>query len=222
MANSKAISVRIPDELLSKIDLLAQEKYKSHKGTPNRSLVILDAIVEYFNTLSDTENKSNVTMSDNVTVTQFQELQSFSFTLHDTVEDLKDRLFLVEKTLAEDVLVTIKSIEKKSSKSNRSNEQIEEWNNSTTSLQLELSDNVSEIFKPVSGVLLSARLGQHKFAASNRKSKKTLEEFYNWSKENDPDEIGWIPNPEGSGFIPKNKLRSDLFQKLKAWIADKT
>jgi predicted transcriptional regulator len=38
VSSSKTVSLRVPEDLLSKIDRLAQEKYKSHKGVPNRSL----------------------------------------------------------------------------------------------------------------------------------------------------------------------------------------
>jgi metal-responsive CopG/Arc/MetJ family transcriptional regulator len=103
MANSKAISIRVPDELLEKIDRLADEKYKSHKGTPNRSLVVLDAIVEYFNTLSDisridalsdSDDKNRIeelstivsTLSDNVN--ELMELKKIVFTLSDSVDKL--------------------------------------------------------------------------------------------------------------------------------------
>jgi hypothetical protein len=94
MAESKAISIRVPDILLEKIDRLANEKYKSHKGTPNRSLVILDAIVAYFDTLSDTDNADElITVSDNVSTVEFRELQNIVIAMSDSVRQLKDKLF---------------------------------------------------------------------------------------------------------------------------------
>lgn len=46
MANSPLVSVRIPPEMLERIDHLAQELYPSRRAgkNPNRSQVILDAI----------------------------------------------------------------------------------------------------------------------------------------------------------------------------------
>jgi predicted DNA-binding protein len=90
MANSKAISIRIPDELLEKIDLLAGEKYKSHKGTPNRSLVVLDAIVTYFDALSDA-TKMDV-MPDSVSIQEFRELQVIVVSLSDNVKQLEQEI----------------------------------------------------------------------------------------------------------------------------------
>ena len=96
MAESKAISIRVPDILLEKIDRLAEEKYKSHKGTPNRSLVVLDAIVAYFDTLSDTSTvNESVTVSDSVNIVEFNELRSIVTALSDSVRQLEDRLFTV-------------------------------------------------------------------------------------------------------------------------------
>jgi metal-responsive CopG/Arc/MetJ family transcriptional regulator len=93
MANSKAISIRIPDELLEKIDLLAEEKYKSHKGTPNRSLVILDFIVTQLATLSDTNDCQNaISVSGSVSIFDFDELRDIVKTLADSVNQLKKEL----------------------------------------------------------------------------------------------------------------------------------
>jgi predicted DNA-binding protein len=76
MANSKAISIRIPDEYLARIDELAEKKHKSIKGTPVRSLVILDAIVAYFDKMPDSVSKEKiVTLSDTVSIVNFKQLQ---------------------------------------------------------------------------------------------------------------------------------------------------
>ena len=100
MANSKAISIRVPDELLKKIDRLAEEKYKSHKGTPNRSLVVLDAIAAYFDTLSDTSIVNElVTVSNSVTTVECNELRDIVTALSDSVRQLKDKLLAVSDSV---------------------------------------------------------------------------------------------------------------------------
>jgi hypothetical protein len=53
MTNSTNISLRIPAEMLAQIDRIAAEKYTAHNGKPNRTLVILDAIVIYLELLGD-------------------------------------------------------------------------------------------------------------------------------------------------------------------------
>ena len=49
MANSPLVSIRIPPEILQRIDQLAQKLYPSRRAgkNPNRSQVILDAIVQF-------------------------------------------------------------------------------------------------------------------------------------------------------------------------------
>lgn len=49
MANSPLVSIRIPPEILQRIDQLAQKLYPSRRAgkSPNRSQVILDAIVQF-------------------------------------------------------------------------------------------------------------------------------------------------------------------------------
>lgn len=90
MADSKAVSIRIPDELLAKVDDLAEKKYKSIKGKPNRSLVILDALVAHFDKSPDTENSNAlVALNDTVTIQDFQELQNLVNKVVGDVERLK-------------------------------------------------------------------------------------------------------------------------------------
>ena len=93
MSNSRTISLRIPDDLLSKIDRLAEEKYKSHKGTPNRSLVILDALKAYCDTLHDTKSDNEFNTSDsNVDTKKFQELEKTVFLVSQDIEWIKQSL----------------------------------------------------------------------------------------------------------------------------------
>ena len=66
MTNSKTVSLRIPSELLTKIDQLAEEKYSSHKGVPNRSLAILDAITHYFESVSCSKGGNDNAVQDTV------------------------------------------------------------------------------------------------------------------------------------------------------------
>lgn len=50
VGNSKTISIRVPDELLARIDAVVSDRYTTHKGTTNRSLLVLDAVVAYLAT----------------------------------------------------------------------------------------------------------------------------------------------------------------------------
>ena len=58
MPDSKAISVRIPSQLLDSLDAIAEKDYRTKSdGKPNRSQVMLDALEAY---IEQRQNKNNV------------------------------------------------------------------------------------------------------------------------------------------------------------------
>lgn len=174
MANSKAISIRIPDELLEKIDSLAEEKYKSHKGTPNRSLVILDAIVNYFDTLSDTSNIERLNiLSDSVSISEFNELRDIVLTLSDNVDQLLENSKIIHSE-------TVKP----------SHNQLPIFVMSDSVIKTNSSDKdsltVSELAQRFR--MEPRNLGSRK---SQFEKKGQSSEFITWSKEQDPDGYAW-------------------------------
>ncbi len=186
MANSKAISIRVPDELLEKIDLLAEEKYKSHKGTPNRSLVVLDAIVAYFDTLSDTDNPSDVvSVSDNVSIADFNELRDIVNTLSDTVKQLENKS------------ITLSGSVNKPSKDIKLNPEDKKLKQDESDIAM--SDSVIAL----NGTELAKRLN---VAQSMVSKQKNSQELANWSKAKDRESIAWSYNPETKKFSPIKPL----------------
>ena len=189
MANSKAISIRVPDELLEKIDQLAEEKYKSHKGTPNRSLVVLDAIVAYFDTLSDTSNSNGiVSLSDNVSIVEFNDLKEIVSTLSDSVKQLENKL------------ITLSDNDGQPSRKDIKLEDVEDdplREDKTEETQLSIisvSDSAIKIEDGITPTELAKRLNKE-FGDVNSKKYQSYkvkgkpEEFAMWSKKLDPD--GW-------------------------------
>ena len=62
MPDSKAISVRIPSQLLESLDAIAEKDYRARSdGKPNRSQVMLDALEAYIE-----QRESENTSSDDV------------------------------------------------------------------------------------------------------------------------------------------------------------
>ena len=58
MPDSKAISVRIPSQLLDSLDVIAEKDYRAKSdGKPNRSQVMLDALEAY---IEQRQNEKNV------------------------------------------------------------------------------------------------------------------------------------------------------------------
>lgn len=86
------------------------------------------------------------------------------------------------------------------------------------SSQLNLLGEPPNKIKLVTGVLLAKRLGVHKDTCPHYKKRLSSEEFYEWSKQKDFDGIGWIPNPNGAGYILGEELNSELLSKLQKWI----
>jgi predicted DNA-binding protein len=181
MANSKAISIRIPDELLEKIDLLAEEKYKSHKGTPNRSLVVLDAIVAYFDTLSDTSKIDDaISVSDSVSIADFNELRDIVSTLSDSIIRLESNSITPSDS--------VKKMDRKDKLSKKG--------------QL-IASTVPDGFVSLNGKELSERL---KISESKLQRWKTKNELSEWSKAEDPELIAWSYDPETKKFSPIKPL----------------
>jgi predicted DNA-binding protein len=202
MSNSKAVSIRIPDELLAKIDKLAEEKYKSHKGTPNRSLVILDAIVNYFDTLSDSAIDKMDIVSDNdipSIMQRLEVLEKMFYTLSDTVSKLVETKVSIDEPLT-------KSSENESLQPNY------------LPLLRQVSKQSSELSKiKLDWAAIVKRLGSGK---STIERKKDI--FAEWSREKDPDGISWQMLKDGHKlwFVPSlSDSDGELKSGLLAWIA---
>lgn len=89
MAESRVISVRIPDEILKAIDEAAEQKYPVRgKATPNRSQFILDAVEFYL-----AHEQQEATVSDTVVDEVVEEKVSTAIApLVKEIEELKARL----------------------------------------------------------------------------------------------------------------------------------
>ena len=203
MANSKAISIRVPDELLGKIDQLAEEKYKSHKGTPNRSLVVLDAIVAYFDALPSTSSSETIiSVSDSVTIADFNELQGIVITLSDTVRQLQEEIISLSDN--------VKQLNKPTQDSEVPIETQLSINSVSDTVSIvdsiELQDTES---LTLSGKELAERLKISPSKLSPER-KKGLESFVEWTKscEGNLDGTGW-------GFKGKPNVKGVIYYLIK-------
>jgi metal-responsive CopG/Arc/MetJ family transcriptional regulator len=216
MANSKAISIRVPDELLEKIDRLAEEKYKSHKGTPNRSLVVLDAIVEYFDTLSDSSRVGILSDSDNKN--RIEEISTIVNTLSDNVSELME-LKKIVLTLSDSVDKLTKSQPSKKDSEvkqlstsdisdNDSSKPINDPDPQKKPVKFKAKEKSTEPKKTADGVetmtttQLAARLKLTNEALSKAKSryKNDVDRFIRWSYDRDPEHFAWEFRSESSLF----------------------
>jgi metal-responsive CopG/Arc/MetJ family transcriptional regulator len=181
MANSKAVSIRIPDELLEKIDRLAEEKYKSHKGTPNRSLVVLDAIVAYFDTLSDISDI--VSVSNSVSIVEFNGLRDIVSTLSDNVKQLENKIIALfdidNPSINEDL--------------NLKENELKQNQLSIISVSDNVIENSQENDDGLTPAQLDERMRKPSTNVSNQRSRyrKTPEKFVQWSKKQDIEGVAW-------------------------------
>jgi predicted transcriptional regulator len=184
MADSKAVSIRIPDELLAKIDKLAEEKYTSIKGKPNRSLVIQSAIVAYFVTVSDTVSddateNNLITLSDSIDIVEFKGIQKSVTFLLDELQQLKKTV----STLSGTVIKPEIEIEQKTRR------QLELMP-IATSVSTTVSDNVNE---GLTINQLSERLDCSTGSIKKEKYryKNEPKKFVTWSRKRDHAGFGW-------------------------------
>jgi hypothetical protein len=176
MADSKAISIRLPDELLAKVNKLAEEKYKSIAGKPNKSLVVQNALIVYFNTLSDSvSDKRIVTENDTVSIDEFNELQNFVVSLSKDVEGLKNAFTTSSDTVAKTTGSSPKTEQEKSVKPDHTQLLVLNSEEALTTTQL------------------AKRFGVKPNDITSKKytSKAIPAQFVEWSKAKDPEGQAW-------------------------------
>jgi hypothetical protein len=183
MSESKTISLRIPENILTEIDRIAQEKYKSHKGTPNRSLVILDALEAYINTSSCDANKGIFASHDDVLIERVQELEKIVSAMLGDFNQFKELVIAVNDGV-NNLPVPISNPTKVSLPPRQSD-------------LFAMSDDVNKSSESTNGFTpteLAKRLGKE-FGDVNSKKYQSYkvkgkpEEFAIWAKKLDPD--GW-------------------------------
>ncbi len=220
MTNSKTISLRIPSELLSKIDRLAEEKHSSHKGVPNRSLAILDAVTHYFEAVSCSKGRDDNAAQDTVSIDKFQALEKIVYSLSDEIALLKNKL----NTLHDNVLTNKMSSFAPDQVSSQANEPQQ------LSIETEIYQQVS--IPSIPRKIFVKRLkgfSQYKEATALSKlsqQKKILggESFSDWSQRQDIDGIRWreetIPKSNAKQYLPDGSLSDELRCRLLKWIKE--
>lgn len=84
-----------------------------------------------------------------------------------------------------------------------------------------LGEPLEEI-KPVPGTKLSKlRFGRPEAAIAGTKRTRSIEEFTEWTRQQDPDGIAWkfVESPT-KGYVPVEDLSSELKSKLLKWIKE--
>lgn len=98
MAESKVVSIRIPQDLLDAVDQLAAIRYPSRRGgEPNRSQLILDALETYVANTDESEDNRH-TASYEIVETQIDAL------VDKKLAPLREKLAALESALGETIV----------------------------------------------------------------------------------------------------------------------
>lgn len=133
------------------------------------------------------------------------------------LEKLKESPVINEVKEETNIQQKQESLEKSSEKS-----QLELIGSLLSELGGNLPIEVIDIITPLNAITLSQRIFCHKDTIARYKKSKSTQEFIEWTKEKDSDNIGWLPNPEGKGFIPESSTSSELLSRLQVWIENNT
>lgn len=131
-------------------------------------------------------------------------------------DEVINELPLVKKETVNNKQPSFESEKTLTSQTKKDNQEVSIKENS----QLELVVESSSSFEPLTGPLLAKRLGVGKSTPASIKARRTPEQFCQWSVGKDPGNIGWIPNPDGTGYVPAGELTESQLKELRIWIAE--
>lgn len=216
MANSRTISLRVPDDLLLKIDCLAEQKYKSHKGNPNRSQVILDAIAAYCITVQDSKSDNDISMSESSMLAEkIQSLEQSFLSLSRDVEQIKQSLVTLQDSVNNSRASEVES-------NQTENESIEEDSPYIDQDDLPLFTSATDSPERIKihAKLLAKRLGCSLSRLDTLKSTyiKDPHELSEALKTKDPDGVGWVTRRGKNVYLTCKETSRSLLDKVREWI----
>lgn len=94
MADSKVVSLRVPDELYLQLEAIAEDKYPLRgKQGGNKSQVLLDALIAYLNTVDTVD-----TVDEKMSTTEIIEIWT---SVKEVIAPLQQRIDQLEQQLGE-------------------------------------------------------------------------------------------------------------------------
>lgn len=239
MAELKKISAYVPEELY---DCLEKDK---NEGGISFSQAIIAALANHYN-LEVTVGKSGhrITLGGETATVQRvealeQKFSEFSSSINEQLEQVLSAIQNSRQTVSRNKIEHQQSVNKNGIVKNQSinrlldnkNEQIEcvlplqeqllletEEKREGSKLDSDLLPSIVDI-KPLTGRLLGLRLSVAKTTPFTSKRRLTLEQFKKWSSEKDPNSIFWIPDPDGSRYLPSEETTEDQLLELRKWLS---
>ena len=225
MSELKKISAYVPEELY---DCLEKDK---EEGKISLSQAIIAALANHYN-IEVTVGKSGrrVTLGgETATVERVEALENkfaeFSSNITEQIEQVLSAIqsnqkstngVVVNHEQTQQKVLTVKNSSIDKLLQNQEVEILPEKKITPNNTQLTLETTIQ--IKPLTTKLLASRLEVYKNTPANRKSKFSIEEFEKWSMEKDPNNIPWIPNPDGKGYLPSEKVLEGQLIELQKWI----
>ena len=224
----KKISAYVPERVFQEII-----KYSNKKNISISQSIIAGLVAGFDIPETEIEGRGRkiVISSDQETKEKVlkleHDLKEFSSSITSQVELILSVVQNKKQTASKDKVDQKRNIESNGMVKNQSTDKILDNSVAKVSTAIEPYENkqlaLTELdidFEPFTGKLLALRFGTHKDYPSRQKNKsKSIEEFKTWSTMKDPDRITWIPNPDGTGYLPSEELTEDQLLKLQRWIA---
>lgn len=216
------ISLYVPQQIYDRFKEFQEEQNLSMSQA---GIVIL---AEYFGLEETIKEITEGTTIGGVTLAEFRQLKQRVGTLENQVS-LNQKILDEQAKVSTEYQTKIINDSPVESKNINKTEQVN-FNKTTSSLpkkvvedsklQLSLSSEPSDISPIPASHLCTKRFGLGKDTMASYKRKHSPEELTTWTKEKDPDNIGWVISPDNKGYVPESSLPDELLNKLKKWITD--
>ena len=202
MPDSKAISVRIPSQLLDSLDAIAEKDYRAKSdGKPNRSQVLLDALEAY---IEQRQNKNNV----NNTVSKEELENALDFERRDMEQIMYIEIRKAVKPALDKIYERLEALEQRPAKKATAfpQEGRASTNKQSDNASQRLEESTNKIFKVAEDTLealnttqLAQRLNVGRSTIYDHCKKGDIAQ---WTAKKDKEGISWVYDEHERIFSP--------------------
>ena len=202
MPDSKAISVRIPSQLLDSLDAIAEKDYRAKSdGKPNRSQVLLDALEAY---IEQRQNKNNV----NNTVSKEELENALDFERRDMEQIMYIEIRKAVKPALDKIYERLEALEQRPAKKATAfpQEGRASTNKQSDNASQRLEESTNKIFKMAEDTLealnttqLAQRLNVGRSTIYDHCKKGDIAQ---WTAKKDKEGISWVYDEHERIFNP--------------------
>ena len=214
-SNLKKISAYVPKQVFQKLDETAKKEKISI------SQAIIGALVKAYE-IEDIEigrsSRRIVVGADTETKEKVEHLEQKVDNITQLLEQMLSEKQSIEKTTNKEALDNKKPVDNGKFQNQSIDKILNTSSQNKTTKQLTL-DSV-DLVEPFGGELIGLRLSVNKSTPYRHQKKLSEQEFKEWSLKKDPDDIAWVRNPKGQGFIPYKEITKEQLLNLKQWVTE--